>query len=121
MAHRQSDLTLQFGRIAHAHRHDLDPERLRRRLDRIELTDVGRHRWIAEHRLAPHRRRHLFEQFHPFFGRAPGVGWELGPRYALWDGFMTRLTTMAAMPASTALAIGDFRMSVIGLDPDACS
>ena len=40
----------------------------------------------------------------------------LGPRYLP----MTRLTTMAAMPASTALAIGDDRMSVIGLDPDAC-
>jgi hypothetical protein len=64
---------------------------------------------------------HLFEQFHPFSGRAAGVGWELGPRYALLDGPMTRLTTMAAMPASTALAIGDVRMSVIGLDPDACS
>src|SRR5215831_6592931 len=33
---------------------------------------------------------------------------------------MTRLTTMAAMPARTALAIGDVRMSVIALDPDAC-
>ena len=33
----------------------------------------------------------------------------------------TRLTTMAAMPASTALAIGDDRMSVIGLDPGACA
>ena len=47
--------------------------------------------------------------------------WALGLRYARWDGFMTRLTTMAAMPASTALAIGDFRMSMIGLDPGACS
>ena len=40
----------------------------------------------------------------------------LGPRYLP----TTRLTTMAAMPASTALAIGDDRMSEIGLDPDAC-
>ena len=40
----------------------------------------------------------------------------LRPRYLP----TTRLTTMAAMPASTALAIGDERMSVIGLDPDAC-
>jgi len=40
----------------------------------------------------------------------------LGPRYLP----TTRLTTMAAMPASTALAIGDDRMSMIGLDPDAC-
>ncbi len=40
----------------------------------------------------------------------------LGPRYLP----TTRLTTIAAMPASTALAIGDDRMSVIGLDPDAC-
>jgi hypothetical protein len=40
----------------------------------------------------------------------------LGPSYLP----TTRLTTMAAMPASTALAIGDDRMSVIGLDPDAC-
>src|SRR5436190_1995372 len=39
----------------------------------------------------------------------------LGPRYLP----TTRLTTMAAMPASTALAIGDDRMSVIGL-ADAC-
>jgi hypothetical protein len=31
----------------------------------------------------------------------------------------TRLITMAAMPASTALAIGDDKMSVIGL-ADAC-
>ena len=46
---------------------------------------------------------------------------ELGPRYALWDGPITPFTTMAAMPASTALAIGDVRMSVIGLDSDACS
>ena len=30
-----------------------------------------------------------------------------------------RLTTMAAMPASTALAIGDVSMSVMGLDPGA--
>ena len=42
-------------------------------------------------------------------------------RYAVRDEpCMTRLTTMAAMPASTALAIGDDSMSVIGLDPDAC-
>ena len=34
---------------------------------------------------------------------------------------MTRLTTMAAMPARTALTIGDVKMSVIALDPDACS
>ena len=40
----------------------------------------------------------------------------LGPRYLP----TMRLTTMAAMPASTALAIGDDRMSVIGLDADAC-
>src|SRR5262245_17523982 len=40
----------------------------------------------------------------------------LEPRYLP----TTRLTTMAAMPASTALAIGDDRMSVIGLDADAC-
>ena len=40
----------------------------------------------------------------------------LGPRYLP----TTRLTTMAAIPASTALAIGDDRMSVIGLDADAC-
>ena len=40
----------------------------------------------------------------------------LGPRYLP----TTRLTTMAAMPASTALAIGDDRMSMIGLDTDAC-
>src|SRR5262245_19822851 len=42
--------------------------------------------------------------------------WYWGQRYLP----TTRLTTMAAMPASTALAIGDDRMSVIGLDPDAC-
>jgi hypothetical protein len=36
------------------------------------------------------------------------------PRYR-----MARLATLAAMPASTALAIGDARMSAIGLDPDA--
>ena len=43
-------------------------------------------------------------------------------RYAVRDEpCMTRLTTMAAMPARTALAIGDDSMSVIGLDPDACS
>jgi len=34
---------------------------------------------------------------------------------------MTRLTTTAVMPASTALAIGDDSMSVIGFDADACS
>jgi len=39
-----------------------------------------------------------------------------GPRYLP----TTRLTTMAAMPARTALAIGDDRMSVIGLDAGAC-
>ena len=38
----------------------------------------------------------------------------VGAPYAVWDGrAIMRLTTMAAMPASTALAIGDFRMSVI--------
>ena len=46
----------------------------------------------------------------------PRLSLALGPRYLP----TTRLTTMAAMPASTALAIGDDRMSVIGLDPDAC-
>ena len=40
----------------------------------------------------------------------------LGPRYLP----TTRLTTIAAMPASTALAIGDDRMLMIGLDADAC-
>src|SRR5262245_15629924 len=34
---------------------------------------------------------------------------------------MTRLTTMAAMPASTALACGDVSTSMIGFDPCACS
>ena len=33
---------------------------------------------------------------------------------------MTRLTTIAAMPASTALACGDDSMSLIGFDPGAC-
>src|SRR5262249_24178996 len=33
---------------------------------------------------------------------------------------MTRLTTMAATPASTAFASGDVRMLVIALDPAAC-
>jgi hypothetical protein len=33
---------------------------------------------------------------------------------------MTRLTTIDAMPASTAFAIGDDRISMIGFDPDAC-
>jgi len=40
----------------------------------------------------------------------------LGPRYLP----TTRLNTMAAMPASTALPIGDDRMLMIGLDPNAC-
>jgi len=30
---------------------------------------------------------------------------------------MTRLTTIAAMPASTALAVGDDKMSIMGFDP----
>ena len=34
---------------------------------------------------------------------------------------MTRLTTMAAMPASTAFACGDASMSMIGFDGCACS
>ena len=39
-------------------------------------------------------------------------------RYAVRDEpCMTRLTTLAAMPASTALAAGDASMSVIGFDP----
>ena len=42
------------------------------------------------------------------------------PRYVFCDGPTTRLTTMVAMPASTAFASGDLRMSIIGLDPDAC-
>ena len=42
------------------------------------------------------------------------------PRYTVRDCPMTRLTTIAAMPASTALAIGDVKMSVIALEPDAC-
>ena len=41
----------------------------------------------------------------------------LGPRYLA---AVTRLTTIDAMPASTALAIGDDRISMIGLEPDAC-
>ena len=43
-------------------------------------------------------------------------------RYAVRDEpCMTRLTTMAAMPASTALACGDDSMSMIGFDAGACS
>ena len=43
-------------------------------------------------------------------------------RYAVRDEpCMTRLTTIAAMPASTALACGDDSMSLIGFDPCACS
>ena len=33
-----------------------------------------------------------------------------GLHYVVWDGPMTRLTTIVAMPASTALASGDVRM-----------
>jgi hypothetical protein len=68
--------------------------------------------------------RALVDKLGPFEINPPDVGfshslhWE--SRYDLWDGPMTFLTTMAAMPASTALAIGDVRMSVMGLDPDAC-
>ena len=32
---------------------------------------------------------------------------------------MTRLTTMVAMPASTAFASGELSISIIGLDPNA--
>ena len=39
--------------------------------------------------------------------------------HALLDEPIMFLTTMAAMPASTALAIGDDSMSVIGFDPGA--
>jgi hypothetical protein len=46
---------------------------------------------------------------------AKGQKWTL-QRYTLWDVPMTRLTTMAAIPASTALAIGDFSISAIGLN-----
>ena len=43
-------------------------------------------------------------------------------RYAARDDpCMTRLTTMAAMPASTALACGDASMSMMGFDGCACS
>jgi hypothetical protein len=41
--------------------------------------------------------------------------------HVVWDEPIMRLTAMAAMPASTALAIGDDSMSLIGFDPDACS
>jgi hypothetical protein len=34
---------------------------------------------------------------------------------------MTRLANLAAMPASTAFAIGDASISAIGLDAGACS
>src|SRR6478735_1497093 len=45
-----------------------------------------------------------------------------GIHYAVRDApCMTRLTTMAAMPASTALACGDPSMSMIGFDRCACS
>ncbi len=40
--------------------------------------------------------------------------------YVLWVPLMTFLITIAAMPASTAFAIGDVRISMIGLDPEAC-
>jgi|SRR3954447_12068668 hypothetical protein len=50
-----------------------------------------------------------------------GVALEVGPRYAFWEGPMTRLTTMAAMPARTALAMGDESMSLIGFEADPCS
>ena len=43
-------------------------------------------------------------------------------RYAVRDEpCMTRLTTMAAIPASTAFACGDASMSMIGFDDWACS
>jgi hypothetical protein len=41
--------------------------------------------------------------------------------HAAWDCPMARLITIAAIPASTALAAGDFNMSMIGLDADPCS
>ena len=51
-------------------------------------------------------------------GRCLDGGGMIG--YVLWVPPMTFLTTMAAMPASTAFAIGDVRISIIGLDPEAC-
>ena len=48
------------------------------------------------------------------FSFALSLRWALGLRYLP----TTRLNTMAAMPASTALPIGDDRMLVI--DPNAC-
>ena len=51
---------------------------------------------------------------------APGA-WASRMRYAVRDEpCMTRLATMAVIPASTALAAGDPSMSVIGFDPCAC-
>ena len=42
-------------------------------------------------------------------------------RYAVRDEpCVTRLTTVAVMPASTALACGDFSRSVSGFDPGTC-
>src|SRR5262249_19065070 len=48
------------------------------------------------------------------------LGRRMKPVY-IQDGRMTRLTNMVTTPASTALAIGDASISVIGLDPAACS
>jgi hypothetical protein len=63
-----------------------------------------------QHQLAPRetrqpRRPRHNRRSHPFTGYARP---------------MTRLTTMAATPASTAFASGEVRMPVIALDPAAC-
>jgi hypothetical protein len=49
-------------------------------------------------------------KFMTLLGSAAVAGFSPRGTHARWDGAMTRLTTMAAMPASTALAIGDFRI-----------
>src|SRR5262249_39003774 len=56
--------------VAHAHRSEINPQRLRYSLDCTELAKARRHGGIPKHRHTSYVRRDLFEQFHPFSAHA---------------------------------------------------
>jgi hypothetical protein len=60
------DGALDLARIAHVHRTQLHPQRLRHRLDGCVLTGPGTHSGVPKDRCSRHAGRDFFEQFEPF-------------------------------------------------------
>src|SRR5262245_10617084 len=60
------DRTFDLGRVAHAHGLNLNPERLRYRLDRTKLPEAALCRYIAKDCYTRDGRRDLLHEFQPF-------------------------------------------------------